>query len=421
MSVKFENSANYWLRLFTPFVITALLCVPAVVVELNHIELDPVIGAGVFGVAIVSAAFMLGWLAEAAELDLSGGLAIGLLAMIAILPEYVVSIYFSYAAGTQPQYADYASANLTGSNRLLLGFGWPMVIFLGYFAYLAARRRGEDKQKHFTVHLERESRLDLGFLFVGSILALVVPATALINHQEGGQYPLLLGVIQVAIFAAYLWRASLMEKEEPELEGIPAYVGALPKIGRRTFLIVMVIVAAIFILISAEPFAHYLIEAGKETGIDEYVLVQWLAPIASEAPEFILALMFGFKGRPGVGLSILLSSKINQWTALAGSMPIAYVIGGGSGAALPMDARQIEEFSLTAAQALLGVAILLALRIRLVEGIVLFGLFTVSFLVTDTHFRWTMVAIYSVLAAVYYYSHRKGFVPAIKAPFSKRI
>lgn len=413
MTIKFENRARFWARLFIPFVITALLCVPAVVVVTRHIELEPVVGAAVFGVAIVSAAFMLGWLAEAAELDLSGGLSIGLLAMIAILPEYVVSIYFAYAAGVHPEYAAYASANLTGSNRLLLGFGWPMVIFLGFFAYLAARKRGEAKQKHFTVFLEREARLDIGFLFIGSLLALIVPIV--------GQYPLLLGVIQVALFAAYLWRASLMEKEEPELEGIAAYVGALPKIGRRIFLLCMVLLASAFILISAEPFADYLIQAGTATGIDKYVLVQWLAPIASEAPEFILALMFGFKGKPGVGLAILLSSKINQWTALAGSMPIAYVIGGGAGAALPMDARQLEEFSLTAAQALLGVAILLALRIRLVEGIVLFGLFVASFLITDTSFRWTMVTVYSVLAAVYYYVHRKGFLPAIRAPFSKRI
>lgn len=393
--------------------ITAALCIPAVTAVLAHQELQPVLGAGVFGLAIISAAFMLGWLAEAAELDLSGGLSIGLLAVIAILPEYVVSIYFAYAAGKHPEYSAYASANLTGSNRLLLGFGWPMVIFLGFFAYLAARRRGEAKQKHFTVHLERQSRLDIGFLFIGSLLALIVPLV--------GSYPLLLGVIQVALFVAYLWRASLLDKEEPELEGIAAYVGALPKLSRRLFLLVMVLLSSTFILLSAEPFADYLIQAGTATHIDKYVLVQWLAPIASEAPEFILALMFGFKGKPGVGLAILLSSKINQWTALAGSMPIAYVIGGGTGAALPMDARQLEEFSLTAAQALLGVAILLALRIRLAEGIVLFGLFAASFLVTDTGFRWTMVTVYGVLAVVYYYAHRKGFLPAIKAPFSKRI
>ncbi|MFM6963372.1 MAG: sodium:proton exchanger [Micrococcales bacterium] len=413
MSVQYSSTFKFWARLLLPFVITSALCIPAAVTALGHHELDPIVGALVFGLAIISAAFMLGWLAEAAELDLSGGLAIGLLAMIAILPEYVVSIYFAYAAGVHPEYAAYASANLTGSNRLLLGFGWPMVIFLGFFAYLAARRRGEAKQKHFTVKLEREARLDLGFLFIGSLLALLVPIL--------GYYPLLLGVVQVALFAAYLWRASMMEKEEPELEGIAAYVGALPKIGRRIFLLATVLVASFFILISAEPFADYLIQAGTSTGIDKYVLVQWLAPIASEAPEFILALMFGFKGKPGVGLAILLSSKINQWTALAGSMPIAYVIGGGQNAALPMDARQLEEFSLTAAQALLGVAILLALRIRLVEGIVLFALFVASFLITDTSFRWTMVSIYAVLAIVYYYSHRKGFLPAIKAPFSKRI
>ena len=387
------------------------LCVPAVVSLLNHAELNAITGATFFGMAIISSAFMLGWIAEAAELDLSGGLSIGLLAVIAILPEYVVDIYFAFEAGSNPAYAAYASANLTGANRLLLGFGWPMVVFLGFGAYLVARRRGAAKQKHFTVHLENAARLDIGFLAIAALLALIVPAM----HA----YPLLLGVVQVALFVAYLWRASLLEKEEPELEGTAAYIGALPKTGRRVFLLITVIIASAVIVASAEPFADYLIGAGKASGIDEFVLVQWLAPIASEAPEFILALMFGFKGKPGVGLSILLSSKINQWTALAGSMPIAYVMGGGAGAALPMDARQIEEFSLTATQALLGVAVIMALRIRLSEAVVLFGLFAISFIDTDTNFRWLMTVLYAVLAVVYLVVHRKDILPSLRAPFSK--
>jgi cation:H+ antiporter len=385
--------------------------VPAVLALINHTELNAITGATFFGLAIISSAFMLGWIAEAAELDLSGGLSIGLLAVIAILPEYVVDIYFAYQAGSDPTYAAYASANLTGANRLLLGFGWPMVVFLGFAAYLISRRKGAAKQRHFTVELESAAKLDIGFLSIAAVLALLVPIV--------GSYPLLLGVVQVALFVAYLWRASLLDKEEPELEGTAAYIGALPKIARRIFLLITVVIASAVIISSAEPFADYLIGAGKATGIDEYVLVQWLAPIASEAPEFILALMFGFKGKPGVGLAILLSSKINQWTALAGSMPIAYVIGGGTGAALPMDARQIEEFSLTAAQALLGVAILMALRIRLAEASLLFGLFAISFVIVDGNFRWIMVGVYSVLTMLYLLWHRRGIVPALKAPFSK--
>jgi len=44
-------------------------------------------GAALFGVGIVGAAFLLAWAAEALQLDVSQGLALALLALIAVLPE----------------------------------------------------------------------------------------------------------------------------------------------------------------------------------------------------------------------------------------------------------------------------------------------------------------------------------------------
>ena len=52
------------------------------------------------------------------------------------------------------------------------------------------------------------------------------------------------------------------------------------------------------ILANAEPFCEGLVGTGKVFGINEFLLVQWLAPIASEAPEFVVALMFAL-ARPG--------------------------------------------------------------------------------------------------------------------------
>ncbi|GLY39376.1 hypothetical protein Amsp01_054000 [Amycolatopsis sp. NBRC 101858] len=118
--------------------------------------------------------------------------------------------------------------------------------------------------------------------------------------------------------------------------------------------------AAAVILACAEPFAHNLIAAGTRLGIDRFLLVQWLAPLASEAPEFIVAILFAIRGNAGAAIGTLISSKVNQWTLLVGSLPPAYLLGGG-GAGLHLDARQIEEFLLTATQTLLGVAALLAL------------------------------------------------------------
>ena len=132
--------------------------------EINGITPEPVIGLISFGLAIVAAAFILGWIGEAAELDLSGGLAVGILALVAILPEYVVSIYFSFASGADPEMIPLATANLTGANRIVQGFGWPIVALIGYFSIKAIRERKAGNRKEFGIELEHDSRADLGFL-----------------------------------------------------------------------------------------------------------------------------------------------------------------------------------------------------------------------------------------------------------------
>ena len=223
----------------------------------------------------------------------------------------------------------------------------------------------------------------------------------------------------VALFVGYLWRVSHSEREEPELHGTAALVGSLPKWGRRTFILITTLVAAAIILVCAEPFAHNLIAAGDSLGVDDYLLVQWLAPIASEAPEFTLAILFAARGKAAVGLAVLVSSKVNQWTALAGSLPIAYVVGGGANASLPMDARQIEEFTLTAAQTLLGVAILLALRLSFRSAALLFALFMATFVFPQQEVRWVLAFIYLGLAVAYAVFHREHIRETLRSPFRK--
>jgi len=59
-------------------------------------------------------------------------------------------------------------------------------------------------------------------------------------------------------------------------------------------------------------------------------------------------------------------------------IPLFYSIGAGRVAALPLDARQHEEFFLTAAQSLFAVALLLGLQLSLRSGLILLGLFGVQ-------------------------------------------
>jgi len=400
---------KYWVRLFFPFVIAFGLTIPGVWLELTHSEIDPVVGMFTFGGAVVAGAFVLSWISEAAELDLRGGLSIALLAVIAILPEYVVDFYFAYAAGSDPSMASYASANLTGANRLLLGLGWPAMAFFGYIAMRKLRDEKTGLKHKFGVTLESDARVDLAFLVVASLIAVIVPLTR--------QFDIFTGSALIILFALYLYRVSKQDKEEPELEGIPALVGALPKWTRRAFLFVAAATAAFVIIVVAEPFAHSLIEAGKALKIDEFILVQWLAPLASEAPEFIIAIMFALRGKPGIGLAILVSSKVNQWTALAGSLPIGYALGGGQGA-LPMDdAVQVEEFTLTIAQTVFGIAILLSLHLGKMDAIALFSLFTVTLVFPDPDIRiWVAYLYFAIAIPLIAYRYRE-FIETLKAPF----
>src|SRR5947199_120207 len=82
-----------------------------------------------------------------------GALARTVVALLAVLPEYAVDFIFAVKAGQDPTFAPYAAANMTGSNRLLVGLGWSTVSFIAWFA-----------RRETVLHLEREAILPLLFL-----------------------------------------------------------------------------------------------------------------------------------------------------------------------------------------------------------------------------------------------------------------
>ncbi|RSN44044.1 sodium:proton exchanger [Amycolatopsis sp. WAC 04197] len=388
-----------------PVGLCAGLTVPALLLRFTGTDPGAPTGLLLFGLAVVAASFLLAWAAEAAQVDISGGLAIAVLAVIAVLPEYAVDLYFAYTAGSNPEYIAYAAANMTGSNRLLLGLGWSTVVLVALA--VAKKRRGATVRE---LILDAPYRIELGFLAIASIVAFVIPGT--------GQISLVLGFALLGFFVFYLWKVSRAEPGEPELVGPAATLGALPRRSRRTLVAALFVFAAVVILASAEPFAHNLIAVGTELGVDRFLLVQWLAPLASEAPEFIVAILFALRGKGDAALGTLLSSKVNQWTLLVGSLPIAYVLGGG-GPALRLDGRQIEEFLLTATQTLLGVAALLALRFPRWAAWTLLGLFAVQFVLPDQTARYVLCGVYALIALAALIRNRRHLLPTLAAPFRR--
>ncbi|HOF87825.1 MAG TPA: hypothetical protein PLZ36_06930, partial [Armatimonadota bacterium] len=168
---------------------------------------------------------------------------------------------------------------------------------------------------------------------------------------------------------------------ESEAEGPAEFILALPRTPRRVFTYGMIVFAGAAILVNAEPFSHGLVQTGKLLGVSEFLLMQWLAPIASEAPEFTVAIMFALRGHAGLALGSLLSSKLNQWTLLVGMIPGVYALSAGHiMPPMPMDGHQMNEILLTAAQSLLGVMLLVSLRLSVWQGLLLFALFIGQFI-----------------------------------------
>jgi cation:H+ antiporter len=365
--------------------LAAGLTVPGVVLSrMDHPDAPDALLALVFGLAIVGAAFMLSWAAEAAQLDISAGLAIAVLAFIAVLPEYAVDLVFALKGGEA--YASHgalcqsvadqmagrdsscalALANMTGSNRLLIGLGWTMVVFVAWWQY---RKRGTRVEG---IQLERSHSVELAFLSVATMYSLTLPLKRTITLFDAA--------ILVSIFVAYVVRISKAPAEEPHLVGPAALIGTFAVVRRRAAVIGLFVVAATVILFCAEHFAESLVETGKTFGISEFFLVQWLAPLASEAPELLVAGLYAWRLNTNAGLGTLVSSKVNQWTLLVGTLPVAFAISSGSLHGLPIIARQREEVLLTAAQSLFAVATLCNLSMSLREAWFLFGLFWAQFL-----------------------------------------
>jgi cation:H+ antiporter len=199
----------------------------------------------------------------------------------------------------------------------------------------------------------------------------------------------------------YIWRLSKLPTSPPDLIGPAGAIGALPTAWRRLVTAGLAVAAAVAIPLVAEPFADALIATGSAWGVDEFLLVQWLAPLASEAPEFVVVSIFAWQGATGAAMGALVSSKINQWTLLVGTLPLVYSIALGEAAPLPLTGRQDEELLLTVAQTLCAVLILLDLRLHWFGGLALFGLFVAGFVWPDEHIALSLVYLaLAVVAAV---------------------
>src|ERR687885_1587604 len=105
--------------------------------------------------SILLSAFTIAWGAEAAQFLISQGLALAVLAWLQTLPEFAVEAVIAWQAGKDPSKTHLAIANFTGSLRLLVGLGWPMIYFV------AAAFGWREKRKFVDIDLEPEHSVEI--------------------------------------------------------------------------------------------------------------------------------------------------------------------------------------------------------------------------------------------------------------------
>lgn len=374
-------------------ILAFLAASPALYAAFSGAQLDrtnPLAGALIFGLAVVGSAFLLSWACEVAQMDIPAPLALSVLALVAVLPEYAVDFNLTYQAATNKEYEQLAVANMIGANRMIVGFAWPLIIFLFWVRF---RKRG--------VTLEKSQRVEIGYLGLAGLYSLVIPLKGHIDMVDV--------VVLVGLFILYTVRISRQAVEEPHLIGPAEIIGALSQNSRRLLVVFMLAFATGVIFVSAHPFSESLINLGKTIGVDEVFMVQWFAPISSEAPEIVVCILFTWRGLASAGLGTLVASKVNQWTLLVGTLPLVFSLGSGrlrglpfssDPTGLPLNGDQVGAMFVTSGQTLLAVAIMINLVAHLWEAGLLFGLFIAQFFFPEK-FLFLPIEAHYVFGIVY--------------------
>ncbi len=354
------------------------------------------------GISIFGAAFLLSWAAELAQMDIPQALALAFLALIAVLPEYAVDIYFAWQAGKDPSYISYAAANMTGANRLLIGLGWAAIVIAFWL-----------KTGNRVVALGRDQKVEIIALGAATLYSFVIPLKGTISVVDA--------LFLLSLFVVYMVVASRSHVVEPELEGPPEMIAHFAPGVRRVITLLLFAYSGLAIFSAAEPFAEGLLASGRTLGIEEFILVQWLAPLASESPEFIVAILFTLRGNPQASMRTLISSKVNQWTLLIGMLPLAYSLSAGQILPMLLDARQVEEILLTAAQSLFALVVIMSFSFSLGEALVLLVLFASQLFFVSPEIRYLYSLVYIVLSLVLAILRRQNRISLLSViPFRLR-
>lgn len=331
--------------------------------------------------SILVSAFVIAWGAEAAQFLMSQGLALAILAWLQTLPEFAVEAVIAWEAGKDLNKTHLVIANFTGSLRLLVGLGWPLI----YFVAAAFRKQ------LVAVKLNREHSVE--------VFGLLLPLLYFTLIWWKGTLALWDALPLASCYLVYLWilwKIPPIEESEESLEDVgivPRRVLMLPPGSRGAAIWVLFLAGGTMLYFAAHPFLESMLALAASLGVSTFVFVQWVAPFLSEFPEKLSAFYWARKvSTANVALMNMVSSNINQWSILSAMIPIIFVISSGGIRPIVFDEFQRNEIILTILQSFLGFLLLLNLELRFHEALVLFVFWLVQFLVPS--WREEMILVY---------------------------
>jgi cation:H+ antiporter len=340
-------------------------------IAVRQLGFGPGMAAALCFGAVIAAAMLISWGAEAAQFFVSQGLAVAFIALLQVVPEFMVEAVIAWQAGKTGR-VDLVFANATGSNRLLTGFGWPLVFLVTDFYH--RRRLGRPLD---AIHLRPEHAVEIVALLFASSWYLVILAR--------GHLALVDSAVLGGAFVAYLWLLNrLPAEDEEEKEELLApsrlLVELTPRWLRRGALLALFALGGVVMWAVARPFLDAMETVALAVGVSQFAFVQWVAPFLTEFPEKVTAVYWArtIKLAP-MALLNLVSSTVNQFTALVAMIPIAYALSVGAPAEIPMDPLHRTEIFLSFATTLYGVACLLKFRFTRTNALVMLALFLLQF------------------------------------------
>jgi cation:H+ antiporter len=351
--------------------------------------------------AVVAASILISWAAEASEFAISQGLALAIVAIVQTIPEYFVEGTIAWKAGRDPvSWLPNVTANFTGANRLLTGFGWPLILFT-----VAIQRRRRGQGGPLNIGLRKEQSIEVMFMLGSSFYYIFILLK--------GTFDLIDTAVLGTAFIAYLWVLSRLPPEDED----PAQVLSLPQLAlvkmksktRRIASIsaLFVFSGLVFFLIT-DPFVTALQKIAVillgPTSV--FFFIQWIAPLLSEFPEKVTAFNWARKiTLAPMALLNFLSSAVTELTALVAVIPIVFSISQGAIGPVSLTTHGVEIF-LTMAQSIYACAALLDLKYDASNAGVLFTLWLVSTLFVET--RLVVAVAFLIMAGVEVVLQRKN-------------